>query len=453
MNKQLFIVLFLILFVPCLIFGDSHDDYVIYDGSTVSYNNKIAYVYLDDDVSLSSSLTIKSGYTLYLCLHGHSLSIDSNDAVITINNNGTLVLSDCLNSGSITSKKGYGINNNGTFNFYGGKISGNGNSGVYNSSIFNMYGGTISNNCASLGGGVYNNKTFNMYAGTIENNAASSRGGGVYNNGSNAVFSMYSDSLVSNNLASGNGGGVYNNGSTFTMLDSSSISNNVTGSISGGGLYAYSSMATIRDNASIVNNKSNVNGGDVYFHSGTFYINDNITIDDIYLPSNKVVTVLDKLGELASVGLCAQYPYKLPILVTNCDNCDVFNYNDTNYILEVVDNTIKLKKATLFPSYTIDIPSSISLNEDLEVSASIDSGSSLIVKVASENDFSLINEDGVSLTYLIKQDEKTLNNNDTILELNGGSTSVFLRFELSDTIKYSGTYTGTAMFTVYIDDK
>ena len=130
-----------------------------------------------------------------------------------------------------------------------------------------------------------------------------------------------------------------------------------------------------------------------------------------------------------------------------------FYYKDDDYSFESIDNTIKLKKALIYPSYTIDIPSSISFNEDLELKASIDEGSNLVVKLSSDNDFTLTNEDNVSLTYLIKQDETTLNKNKTILEVNGGSDSTFLRFELIDPIKYSGTYTGTVMFTVYIDNK
>ena len=130
-----------------------------------------------------------------------------------------------------------------------------------------------------------------------------------------------------------------------------------------------------------------------------------------------------------------------------------FYYRDDDYSFESIDNTIKLKKGLIYPSYTIDIPSNISFNEDLELKASIDEGSSLVVKLSSDNDFTLTNEDNVSLTYLIKQDETTLNKNETILEVNSGSDSTFLRFELIDPIKYSGTYTGTVMFTVYIDNK
>lgn len=454
MKKQLFIFLLLIFFVPCLIYGEDHDNYAIYDGSSISYTNKTAYVYLDDDVSLSNSLIINSGYTLHLCLHGHKLLIDGSKEAITIYNNATLILSDCTNSGSITSSGGYGVYNNGTFNFYSGSISNNGNSGVYNKAIFNMYDGTILNNSASNGGGVKNEKTFNMYAGSIKDNAASLSGGGVYNGGANATFNMCGVSLISGNTVKTYGGaGVYNNGSTFTMSDNSSITNNIANSISGGGLYAYNSKVTIKDNASIINNKANVNGKGIYFYSGNLYVNDDVLIDDIYLPSNKTITVLDKLGEKASIGLSVEYPYKLPTVVTNSNNVNSFYCNNENYSLEALDNTIKLIKAISYPTYTVDIPSSISLDEELKVQASIDESSTLIVKLASDNDFTLTSEDDISISYLIKQDGTILKNNDVILKVNGSSASTLLRFESQDKPKYAGTYTGTVMFTVYIEEK
>lgn len=452
MKRQLIIVLIFVLFVPCVIYGEDHDGYVIYDGSSITYNDKTAYVYLDEDISLTSSLTIRNGYTLYLCLHGHSLSIDSSNPVIT--NNGTLILSDCTSSGAITSSKYYGVSNYGTFDFYGGFISNNGNSGVYNKSIFNMYGGVISNNKASYGAGVTNNKTFNMYGGVIKDNTASLKGGGVCNE-SGSTFNMYNDSLITNNIVNNNGGaGVYcNNKSSFTMSDSSSISNNIANCISGGGLYVYNSTITIKDNASIVGNHANVNGSGIYFDSGSLYVNNNVSIDDVYLPSDKTITVLDELGDKASIGISVKYPYTLPVVVLNSSNTNAFYYINDDYSLESIDNTIKLKEAISFPTYIIDIPSSINFDEELEVKASIDEGSSLVVKVADDNDFTLVNEDNVSLAYLIKQGESILNNNDIVLEVNGNSGCTSIGFELTNNIKYSGTYTGTVMFTVFIDDK
>ena len=454
MKRQLIIVLAFVLFIPCLIYGE--DCGTKYDGSNIIYDdNNMAYVYLSDDVLLTSSLVISSESTLYLCLHGHSLSIENSSPVIK--NNGTLILSDCVGNGSITSSKGYGVLNYGTFNFHSGCISNNGNSGVFNESIFNMYGGTIFNNQASFGGGVLNNKTFNMYGGVIKDNLASLKGGGVCNKTS-STFNMCNDSLIANNIVNNNGGaGVYcDNKSNFTMSDNSSISGNVANCISGGGLYSYNSTLTIKDNASIIDNLSNVNGGGIYFYSGTLYVNGDVTIDDVYLPSNKKITVLDNISDNARIGISVQYPYTLPVVVSNSNNIKAFYCKNQDYSLSSVDNTIKLIEAISYPSYSIDIPSSIDLDEKLEIKANdvnLKEGSSLIIKLADDNDFTLINEDNVTITYLIKQDETILDNNDIILKVSDGNISTFIEFELQDKPIYSGTYTGTAMFTVYIDEK
>ena len=82
--------------------------------------------------------------------------------------------------------------NNGTFNMYGGNITGNeaknftsnsenvgigGGVCMEKNSTFNMYAGTISNNTGEYGGGVYSydGSVFNMSGGTIENNEATGK--------------------------------------------------------------------------------------------------------------------------------------------------------------------------------------------------------------------------------------------------------------------------------------
>ena len=68
MKRQLIIVLAFVLFIPCLIYGE--DCGTKYDGSNIIYDdNNMAYVYLSDDVLLTSSLVISSESTLYLSFH------------------------------------------------------------------------------------------------------------------------------------------------------------------------------------------------------------------------------------------------------------------------------------------------------------------------------------------------------------------------------------------------
>ena len=220
--------------------------------------------YLTSDVTLASTWTVPTG-TTSLCLNGHTIKgnpdNDVND-VITIGTGATLKLYDePENAGMIThdtGKTGRGVHNNGgTFNMYGGTISGNNFSsghggGVYNESgTFNLYGGTITNNKAEYGGGVNNFKNFNMSGGTITNNEAE-YGGGVYNF-SNGEFNM-SGGKITNNTATIHGGGLYNAGGEKFNMSGGTISDNIANERGGG---VYTNDFKLSGNPTITGNTSN----------------------------------------------------------------------------------------------------------------------------------------------------------------------------------------------------
>lgn len=96
---------------------------------------------------------------------------------------GILILMDGEISNNI-GRGGCGVNNYGTFEMYGGVISGNNakyyGGGVYNNGVFKLFGGEIINNTAYVGGGVSTNGTFEMSGGKISGNTALNSGGGVY---------------------------------------------------------------------------------------------------------------------------------------------------------------------------------------------------------------------------------------------------------------------------------
>lgn len=202
-----------------------------------SYNslpNTADNYYLTSDVTLASTWTVPTG-TTSLCLNGHTIKGNHNNDVITIDTGATLKLYDePENAGMIThdtGTTGRGVHNNGgTFNMYGGTISGNNFSseyggGVYNESgTFNMYGGTITNNKAEYGGGVYNKEYFNMSGGKITNNTATIHGGGLYNAGGEE-FNM-SGGTISDNIANEHGGGVYTN--DFKLSGNPTITGNTS---------------------------------------------------------------------------------------------------------------------------------------------------------------------------------------------------------------------------------
>ena len=218
------------------------------------------YYYLKQDVTITTTNTYSSVYTsgnqycglkisddVALCLNGHSIIMQNPEGVTAdvdaVMVEGHFVLTDCQGTGTIkhakdsssATYKGKGVKvQGGTFDMYGGTITGNtseydtGGSGVSvvgvqdrnKSSIFHMYGGTISGNIAKNGGGVevsrhvYNGPAeFHMYGGTITGNTADStwhsygNGGGVYVSWT-AKFFM-NGGKICGNTATCQGGGVY----------------------------------------------------------------------------------------------------------------------------------------------------------------------------------------------------------------------------------------------------
>ena len=217
------------------------------------------YYYLKQDVTITSTNTYSSVYTsgnqycglkisddVALCLNGHSIIMQNPEGVTAdvdaVMVEGHFVLTDCQGTGTIkhakdsssATYKGKGVKvQGGTFDMYGGTITGNtseydtGGSGVSvvgvqdrnKSSIFHMYGGTISGNIAKNGGGVevtrsvYNGPAeFHMYGGTITGNTADStwpsygNGGGVYVSWT-AKFFMNGGKICGNTATCQGGGG------------------------------------------------------------------------------------------------------------------------------------------------------------------------------------------------------------------------------------------------------
>ena len=238
--------------------------------------------YLGSDISPEYTIKIENNVTL--CLNGHKITAaDGMDAIYMTG--GSFTLTDCKGVGTIThasSKTGRGVYvSSGTFNMYGGSITGDGG-GVYKSgsnSSFNMYGGSITGNTAnSYGGGVYvDGGGFTMSGGTIggtktgETNTATYGGGGVY---AKANFEMTGGSITGNET--NRGGGVYVTGKgSFTMSASADGQNipSITGNNAtenGGGVcvdcgkFTMSASADGQNIPSITGNNATENGGGVY---------------------------------------------------------------------------------------------------------------------------------------------------------------------------------------------
>ena len=259
-----------------------------WDGvSDITYDaNNTAYVYLRDNAERDSALEIANGYTLYLCLSGHSLTKNkTGKSVIKVGDNATLSLCDCSDaqSGKLT----HGTTASGL------KYTGHGVSLGYRST-FNMYGGSITGNRADTGGGVslaseYSYAKFNMYGGSITNNAATNGdgGGGVHN--LFGTFTMYGGSITGNSADTRcGGGGVYLARMGEFVMKGGEITGNTAKN--GGGVYTAvngNTGLTVSGDAAITGN-SNTAGKD----------------ENVYLVSGKTIEIgADGLGEKASIGV------------------------------------------------------------------------------------------------------------------------------------------------------
>ena len=252
---------------------------------------KAGNYYLTGNVTLTTAWTPTDG--VVLCLNGYSITANANVDTIIVKSDRTFTLTDCEPAGKEgkithgfnveTNKTHYfsGVVVSGTFNMYGGSITGNNQSGkavagggvyVGEGGIFNMYGGKITDNISSSGGGVGVSGTFNMYGGTISGNKAVSNGGGVrvcYG----GTFTM-NDGTISKNTAT-NGGGVYvssdTRSSTFTMSGGTITKNNAT---YGGGVYMGDNTTFTMENGTITGNNAGSGGGVCVVSNVTFNMKD-----------------------------------------------------------------------------------------------------------------------------------------------------------------------------------
>ena len=329
-------------------------------------DSKTAYVYLAGDVTRDVTLDINAGYTLYLCLDGHSMTSSATDKeVIYARNGANFILCDCTGGGKITHSPnvtGRGVrvsqggSNKASFTMYGGEISGNHHGGngagietqngtvtMYGGTIsdnhvvaesnyggggvcahsggrFTMYGGTISNNESTIDGGggvtVWGGGLVTIAGGTISGNKATEDGGGIYTNG---TLIISGNSVIENNEA-GNGGGVFYYGtySNMTISGSAKIAGN-TATGNGGGICFENGKGTLMLNGgSITGNTAtgtNGTGGGVYFKGGAFNISGNLDIsgnkkagadNNVYLPTNKYITVAGELTGSNPIGVTTE---------------------------------------------------------------------------------------------------------------------------------------------------
>ena len=296
--------------------------------------------------SVSSDWTVPTG-EVNLCLNGQTIS-----GKITVGSDAKLTLTDCTGTGKLQgSRSGSGVSiNGGTFNLYGGTITGfvNGveigsHNDIKTGSSFTMYGGTITSNEAgsSAGGGVFlisttnSNVTapsFTMHGGTISNNTAGASdggGGGVYV-GEKCSFTMDGGTITGNTATAGNGGGIYIHFNAGNVsISNATITGNkasATGNTSyghGGGIYSQRGV-TVK-NVTITGNNSTFEGGGIY-GKGAITLTDATVTDnnqyDVYYDGKESTTPELTVSGSVKAGYYANYAWKLPIFVSGTLSAD-----------------------------------------------------------------------------------------------------------------------------------
>ena len=290
--------------------------------------------------SVTADWTVPTG-EVNLCLNGQTIN-----GKITVGSGATLTLTDCTGTGKLQgSRSGSGVSiNGGTFNLYGGTITGfvNGveigsHNDIKTGSSFTMYGGTITSNEAgsSAGGGVFlisttnSNVTapsFTMHGGTISNNTAGASdggGGGVYV-GEKCSFTMDGGIITGNTATAGNGGGIYihyNAGivsiSNATITDNKASATGDTRYGHGGGIYSGRSV-TVED-VTITGNNSTYEGGGIYGNGTIALTNATVTDNnhyDVYYGGGESSAPKLTVSGSVKAGYYANYAWKLPILVS-----------------------------------------------------------------------------------------------------------------------------------------
>ena len=290
--------------------------------------------------SVSENWTVPTDGEVNLCLNGQTIN-----GKITVGSGATLTLTDCTGTGKLQgSGSGSGVSiNGGTFNLYGGTITGfvNGveigsHNNIQTGSSFTMYGGAITGNKAdsSGGGGVFligttnsvvTAPSFTMHGGTISNNTAGASdggGGGVYV-GEKCSFTMDGGTITGNTATNGNGGGIYIRMLSSVTISGGEITNNKapaknsTSYGHGGGIYSESGV-TVK-NVTITGNNSNFEGGGIY-GKGTIALTDATVTDnnhyDVYYDGAEKTTPKLTVSGSVQAGYYANFEWKLPILVS-----------------------------------------------------------------------------------------------------------------------------------------
>ena len=114
------------------------------------------------------------------------------------------------------------------------------------------------------------------------------------------------------------------------------------------------------------------------------------------------------------------------------------------------------------PGYTVTIPPTVTIGTSgtsAEISAAdvvVEKGQYVSVTLAENNDFTVKTAEGAELTYTVTKDGQPVAAGDEILVVNPADSATGtanITFDIAESdIKYAGTYTGSATFTIAVKD-
>lgn len=298
--------------------------------SNTSLPTEAGNYYLTTDV-ISTTQFKPDG--IKLCLNGHTVNYNAGDVQTTYIQTGcTFDLCDCGENGKLLSpeeaKDRNIVSNHGTFNMYGGTLSGKTSSGA-------------------SGLGVSNAGTFNMYGGKItDTHTEYGTGGGVNNYEDSSVFNMYGGEISGNTA---NAGGAVSNLGQFNMTGGEIHDNT---SLYGSGIMAHSGTAKI-SGGKIYGNKSTENiwcGGILAYGNNALELSGNPEIRDntdkngnpcnVYLVEDKTITVSGALW-CEPIGISSEKAPTEgnPINITGTNDADYSQYFTSDNSTYTIQNT------------------------------------------------------------------------------------------------------------------
>ena len=264
-----------------------------WSGGDAGYKNGVACVYLEQDITLNSNLEVAGGNTLYLCLHGNTITSNGTNKIV-VKEGSRLVICDCSGGGVIKgATKGWGGTGiyvyQSTLDIFGGKITGGkvssgGGGGAIalddKQCVLNIYGGELSgNNGRNSGGAIFLNNndgcgTVNLYGGKICNNTAKN-GGAIYAANGGTINLIGGE--ISGNTSTNDGGAVYaGNGASIKITGTKLTENKARW---GGAIILIKNCSLVMENGEMSKNEATEGGAVSVFDIGSTFtlVNGSIT--------------------------------------------------------------------------------------------------------------------------------------------------------------------------------